>query len=162
MMSLFNPWVILSILIAIGSAFGGGYSKGKHDEFAKQQLEIAALNADARQKEQALVAAVNTQSNELIKANENAKLVQQKRNSAIDSGALKLRIAVKAPGCPVPASSDAPITSGSNSASASAELDGETAKALIAITDEGDAAIRKLSTCVNLYNEALQTLKVKQ
>ena len=162
MMSLFNPWVILSILIAIGSAFGGGYSKGKHDEFAKQQLEIAALNADARQKEQALVAAVNTQSNELIKANENAKLVQQKRNSAIDSGALKLRIAVKASGCPVPASSDAPITSGSNSASASAELDGETAKALIAITDEGDAAIRKLSTCVNLSNEALQTLKVKQ
>ena len=161
-MSLFNPWVILGILIAIGSAFGGGYAKGKHDEFAKQQLEIAALNADARQKEQALVAAVNTQSNELIKANENAKLVQQKRNSAIDSGALKLRIAVKASGCPVPTSSDAPVTSGSNSASASAEIDGETAKALIAITDEGDAAIRKLATCVSLYNEALQTLKVKQ
>ena len=69
-MSLFNPWVILGILIAIGSTFGGGYSKGKHDEFAKQQLEIAALNADARRKEQALVAAVNTQSNQLMKANQ--------------------------------------------------------------------------------------------
>jgi hypothetical protein len=160
-MSLFNPWVILGILIAIGSAFGGGYSKGKHDEFTKQQLEIAALNADARQKEQALVSAVNTQSNQLMKANQNAKLLQQKRNTDIDSGALRLRIAVKASECAVPTSSDTPITSGSNSASASAELDGETAKALIAITDEGDAAIRKLATCVSLYNEALQTLKVK-
>lgn len=160
-MSLFNPWVILGILIAIGSAFGGGYSKGKHDEFTKQQLEIAALNADARQKEQALVAAVNTQSNQLMKANQNAKLLQQKRNTDIDSGALRLRVAVKASECAVQASSDAPVTSGSNSASASAELDGETAKALIAITDEGDAAIRKLATCVSLYNEALQTLKVK-
>ena len=73
-MSLFNPWVILGILIAIGSAFGGGYSKGRHDEFTKQQLQIASLNADARQKEQALVSAVNTQSNQLMKANQNAKL----------------------------------------------------------------------------------------
>ena len=160
-MSLFNPWVILGILIAIGSAFGGGYSKGKHDEFTKQQLQIAALNADARQKEQALVAAVNTQSNQLMKANQNAKLLQQKRNSDIDSGALKLRIAVKASECAVHASSDTTATSGSNSGSASAELDGETSKALIAITDEGDAAIRKLATCVSLYNEALQTLKGK-
>ena len=157
----FHQLVILGILIAIGSAFGGGYSKGKHDEFAKQQLEIAALNADARQKEQALVAAVNTQSNQLMKANQNAKLLQQKRNSDIDSGALRLRVAVKASECAVHASSDTPVTSGDNSGSASAELDGETSKALIAITDEGDAAIRKLSTCVSLYNEALQTLKVK-
>jgi hypothetical protein len=160
-MSLFNPWVILGILIAIGSSFGGGYSKGKHDEFTKQQIQIAALNADARQKEQALVAAVNTQSNQLMKANQNAKLLQQKRNSDIDSGALKLRVAVKASECAVHASSDTPVTSGDNSGSASAELDPEIAKALIAITDEGDAAIRKLATCVSLYNEALQTLKVK-
>ena len=160
-MSLFNPWVILGILIAIGSAFGGGYSKGKHDENVRQQVEIAALNADARQKEQALVAAVNTQSNQLMKANQNAKLLQQKRNSDIDSGALRLRVAVKASECAVHASSDTPVTSGDNSGSASAELDGETSKALIAITDEGDAAIRKLATCVSLYNEALQTLKVK-
>lgn len=160
-MSLLNPWVILGILIAIGSAFGGGYSKGKHDEFTKQQLQIAALNADARQKEQALVSAVNTQSNQLMKANQNAKLLQQKRNTDIDSGALRLRIAVKASECAVHAPSDATATSGSNSGSASAELDPETSKALIAITDEGDAAIRKLATCVSLYNEALQTLKVK-
>jgi len=160
-MSLFNPWVLLGILLAVASSFGTGYLKGTNDENDRQKLEIAALNEDARQKEQVLITAVQNQSLKLQKANQNAKLLQQKRNSDIDSGALKLRIAVKASGCPVPASSDAPVTSGDNSGSASAELDGETSKALIAITDEGDAAIRKLNTCVSLYNEALQTLKVK-
>ena len=160
-MSLFNPWVLLGILLAVASSFGTGYLKGTNDENDRQKLEIAALNEDARQKEQVLVTAVQNQSLKLQKANQNAKLLQQKRNTDIDSGALKLRIAVKASGCPVQASSDAPVTSGDNSGSASAELDGETSKALIAITDEGDAAIRKLATCVSLYNEALQTLKVK-
>ena len=160
-MSLFNPWVLLGILLAVASSFGTGYLKGTNDENDRQKLEIAALNEDARQKEQVLVTAVQNQSLKLQKANQNAKLLQQKRNSDIDSGALKLRIAVKASECAVQASSDAPVTSGDNSGSASAELDGETSKALIAITDEGDAAIRKLATCVSLYNEALQTLKVK-
>jgi len=160
-MSLFNPWVLLSIAMAIFSSFGGGYYKGKHDENTRQQIEIAALNADARQKEQALTSAVNAQANQLMKANQNAKLLSQKRAADIDSGALKLRIAVKASECSVHTSSDTPVTAGVNSGTTSAELDGETSKALIAITDEGDAAIRKLNTCLSLYNEALQTLKGK-
>ena len=160
-MSLFNPWVILGILIAIGSSFGGGFMKGKHDEFNRQQLEIAALNAEARQKEQALVSAVNAQAIQLQKANQNAKLVQQKRNADIDSGTLRLRLPVKATNCPVSVSTDATATSGSDTGTASAELDAETAKSLIAITEEGDAAIRKLNTCLSLYNQALETLKGK-
>lgn len=160
-MSLFNPYVLLGIVLAIFSAFGGGYYKGGQDEVSRQQLEIAKLNSDARQKEQALTAAVNAQATQLMKANQNAKLLQQKHNADIDSGALKLRIAVKASGCPVPASTDATATSGADLGTATAELDGETAKALIALTSEGDAAIRKFNTCVNLYNEALQTLKGK-
>jgi hypothetical protein len=160
-MSLFNPWVLLSIVMAIFSSFGGGYYKGKHDENTRQQIEIAALNADARQKEQALTSAVNAQANQLMKANQNAKLLSQKRAADIDSGALKLRIAVKASECSVHTSSDTSATTGANSGTTSAELDRETSKALIAITDEGDAAIRKLNTCLSLYNEALQTLKGK-
>jgi len=160
-MSLFNPYVLLGIVLAIFSAFGGGYYKGGQDETTRQQLEIAKLNGEARQKEQALTAAVNAQATQLMKANQNAKLLQQKHNADIDSGALKLRIAVKASDCPVPASTDAAATSGADLGTATAELDGETAKALIALTSEGDAAIRKFNTCVNLYNEALQTLKGK-
>ena len=161
-MSIFNPYVLIAIVLSVIGAFGGGYYKGSKDEFNRQQLEIAKLNAEARQKEQSLVSLVTSTSLQLSKANQNAKLAQQKRNTDIDSGALRLRIPVKAPDCPVPVSPDATITPGAGTGtSATAELDGETAKSLIAITEEGDAAIRKLNTCLTLYNQTLETLKGK-
>jgi len=158
-MSIFNPYVLLGILLSILSAFGGGYYKGRHDEVTRQQLEIAKLNSEARQKEQALVSAVNAQATQLMKANQNAKLLQQKRDADIESGALKLRIAVKASDCSVPATTDAATPGGNSVGTASAELDPATAKSLVAITDEGDTAIRKLAACVTLYNQARETLR---
>jgi len=156
-MSLFNPWVLLGILMAVLSAFGGGYLKGSNDEVTRQQLEIAALNAEAREKEKALIAAVQTQSTKLQKANQDAKLAQQKRNLDIDSGALKLRIPIQAPVCPVHTATDTPVASG-DSVQATAEFDRETAKSLIAITDDGDKAIRQLNACIDAYNNVYQTL----
>jgi hypothetical protein len=156
-MSLFNPWVLLAILIAICSSFGGGYYKGGQDEFAKQQIEIARLNAEARQKEQALVSAVNNTSNKLAKANYEAKLQTQKLHSAIDSGTFKLRIPVKAANCPVPTATDTAPASG-DSVQATAELDGTIAKSLVAITDQGDANTRQLNACIDAYNAAYQTI----
>jgi hypothetical protein len=156
-MSLFNPWVLLGILMAVVGSFGGGYLKGSNDEVTRQQLEIAALNAEARVKEQALITAIQTQSTKLQKANQDAKLAQQKRNADIDSGALRLRLPVKAPNCPVQATPDAPIASG-DSVQTSAELDRETAKSLVAITDDGDKAIRQLNACIDAYNTVYQTL----
>ena len=157
-MSLFNPWVLLGILMAIVGSFGGGYLKGSDDELTRQQLEIAALNAEARVKEQSLITVVQTQSIKLQKANQDAKLAQQKRNSDIESGALRLRLPVKAPVCPVHTASDAPATP-RDSVQTSAELDGETAKSLVAITDQGDANTRQLNACIDAYNAAYQTLK---
>jgi hypothetical protein len=156
-MSLFNPWVLLSILIAVLGAFSGGYLKGGEDENARQQLEIASLNAEARVKEQALITVVQTQSIKLQKANENAKLAQQKRDLDIDSGALRLRLPVKAPVCSVQATSDTP-TEPRDSVQATAELDRETAKSLIAITEDGDKAIRQLTACQDAYNSVYETL----
>jgi len=157
-MSLFNPYVLLGILLSVLSAFGGGYYKGGQDEVTRQQLEIAELNAQARQKELALTAAVNAQATQLMKANQNAKLQAQKRDADIESGLIKLRLKTS---CPISTASDASSASGANLGTASAELDPTTAKSLVAITDEGDTAIRKLNTCIALYNEAYQTLKGK-
>ena len=157
-MSLFNPWVLLGILMAVVGAFGSGYYKGGEDENARQQLEIAALNAEARVKEQALITVVQTQSTKLQKANQDAKLAQQKRNADIDSGALRLRLPVKAPVCPVHTATDTPAES-RDSVQTSAELDGETAKSLVAITDDGDKAIRQLNACIDAYTTVYETLK---
>lgn len=159
-MSLFNPYVLLGIVLAVLSSFGGGYWKGKHDEVTRQQLEIAALNAEARAKEQVLVSAIQTQATKLQKANQDAKLAKLKRNADIDSGAIRLRVAVKAPNCPISTTTDTTATSG-DSVQATAELDAEVAKSLVAITDQGDANTRQLNACIDAYNAVYQTLKGK-
>jgi hypothetical protein len=156
-MSLLNPWVLLGIAMAVVGSFGGGYLKGSNDEVTRQQLEIAALNAEARVKEQALISAIQTQSTKLQKANQDAKLAQQKRNADIDSGALKLRVPIQAAVCPVSADSDAPPAP-RDSVQATTELDREIAKSLVAITDQGDANTRQLNACIDAYNTAFQTI----
>ena len=157
-MSLFNPAVWIGLLLSLAASFGFGYYKGGMDEFLKQQAEIAKLNDEARQKEQALVTAVQTQATQLVKAEQNAKLLSQKRNTDIDSGALKLRIPVKTPVCSVQATTDATVAP-RDSVQTNAELDREVAKALVAITDDGDKAIRQLNSCIDAYNAVYQTLK---
>ena len=142
---------LLSGLIALLLTFGGGYFYGKHVEREVQQAEVDRLNTEARAKETALAAAVTTTAEALRKTNEKAKLATQQRDAAIDSGALKLRVKAT---CPVHTPADAPASSGDNRGEASAELDREIAKALVAITDEGNRAIEKLNACIILYNNA--------
>jgi hypothetical protein len=129
----------------------GGYWYGGHVEKEAQQAEVDRLNTEARAKEQALTAAVTTTANALRKSDEKAKFETQKRNADIDSGALRLRLKTT---CPVPATTDSPAPTGDSRGEASAELDRETAKALIALTEEGDRAIEKLNACITLYNNA--------
>jgi len=142
---------LLSGLIALLLTFGGGYFYGKHVEKEAQQVEVDRLNTEARAKEQALAAAVTTTADALRKTNEKAKLATKQRDAAIDSGALKLRVKTT---CPVPASPDPATPTGDSGGEASAELDRETAKNLIAIAEEGDRAIQKLNACITLYNNA--------
>ena len=142
---------LLSGLIALLLTFGGGYFYGKHVEKEAQQAEVDRLNTEARAKEQALASAVTTTADALRKTNEKAKIAAKERDAAIDSGALKLRVKTT---CPVPASADTAVASGDSGGAPSAELDRETAKALIALTEEGDRAITKLNACITLYNNA--------
>ena len=157
-MSLFNPWVLLGILMAVLSAAGSGYYKGQHDENTRQQVEIAGLNAIARTKEAALTTAVTSTATALRTSNDKARQISKERDLAIASGALRLRLPVKAPVCPVHTATDTPAES-RDSVQTSAELDGETAKSLVAITDQGDANTRQLNACIDAYNAAYQTLK---
>jgi hypothetical protein len=157
-MSLFNPWVLLGILMAVLSAAGSGYYKGKHDENTRQQVEIAALNAKARDTEQAMAQVAQTYAQTLRKANNVAKVKEDKLRSDIAAGKRKLFIPVQAPDCAVSASTDAPVTDGDNSGETRAELSGQVSESLIAIASEGDTAIRKLNACIESY-ETLRNMK---
>ena len=159
-MSLLNPWVLLGILMAVMSAFGGGYLKGSNDEVTRQQLEIATLNAEARQKEQVLVSAIQTQTAKLQKANQDAKLAQQKRNADIDNGTLKLRLAIKAPNCPISTATD--TESSSRPDTGTAEIQPETSRAILAIGDEADTTVRKLNACLAIYNQVREMINEKK
>ena len=149
---------LLSGLLALLLAFGGGYWYGKHVEAKAQQAEVERLNNQARAKEAALISAVTTTADTLRKTNEKAKLATKQRDAAIDSGALKLRVPVKTT-CPVPASPDTAVASGSGGGEARTELDPAFGKALFAIAEEGDRAIVKLNACITLYNKARESQK---
>ena len=157
-MSLFNPWVLLGILMTVLGAFGSGYYKGGEDENARQQVEIASLNAKARDTEQAMAKVANTYGQTLRKANDVAKVKEAKLRNDVVSGKLRLFIPVKAPDCPLQAAPDAPVAVGDNSGEASAELSGQVSESLIAIASEGDTAIRKLNACIESY-ETLRNMK---
>jgi len=160
-MSLLNPWVLLGIVMAVLSAFGGGYYKGKDSEYQRQQLEIAALNAKARETEQAMAKVAQTYGDTLRKANNVAKAKENQLRADLNTGALKLRIPVKAPTCPsVPVPETATVASGSDSGEARAESGGsvDVAADLLQIAADGDAAIRKLNTCLEAY-ETLRNTK---
>ena len=147
-MSLLNPWVLLSILLAISSAFGGGYWKGYSKAEADQQLEIAKLNEQARKTELEAFGKVNALSAQLARVSTNAKQEIQKRDADIASGTLRLSFATKSPICPT---SDASSARGDNPPRA--ELDPAFAQSIVRVTDDGDQAIRKLNTCIAVYNQ---------
>jgi hypothetical protein len=154
-MSLFNPWVLLGILMAVLSAAGGGYFKGSHDENVRQQVEIAALNAKARETEQNMAKVANTYAETLRKSQNAARTKETKLRADVASGALRLSIPTQSPVC---STSVTAVTAGDNSGETRTELSGQVSETLIAIASEGDAAIRKLNQCIQTY-ETLKGMK---
>jgi len=158
-MSLFNPWILLGILVVFLSVGAGGYQTGKTAERERQQLEIAKLNEAARVKEQALANAVNITATQLVKVNNEAKVQIAKRDAAITAGTLKLRIPTKPTVCPVSTAPDASPASGSDTGST--EIQPETSRAILAIGDEADTTVRKLNACLAIYNQVREMINTK-
>ena len=149
-MSIFNPYVLLGVLLAVLSSFGAGYWKGKDAEYTRQQVEIARLNQEARETEQRMAEVANTYAQTLRKANDAAKTKENKLRSDLASGDRKLYVPVTTT-CGVSTTADSPAPSGNTETRA--ELDGRVAQALVDLTSRGDQAIRSLNTCIEIYDE---------
>jgi len=150
-MSLFNPYVLLGIVLTVLGSFGAGYYSGEQNEYERQQLEIARLNEQARETEQRMGEVAQTYAQTLRKANNVAKAKETKLRTDIASGERKLFIPVKT-SCPVPSAGDSASVAG-DSRETRTELDRSVAEALIAITADGDQAIRKLNACIDQYEK---------
>ena len=150
-MRLFNPYVLLGIVLAVLGSFGVGYYSGEQNEYERQQIEIAALNAKARETEQRMGEVAQTYAQTLRKANNVAKVKEDKLRTDIASGERKLFVSVKAPECAVSTAADSPAAVGNTETRA--ELDSGIAQSLVDLTSRGDQAIRSLNACIDQYNQ---------
>lgn len=143
--------------MAVVGSFGGGYWKGKHDENNRQQVEIAALNAKARETEQNMAKVANTYAETLRKSQNAARSKETKLRADVASGALRLSIPTQSAVC---STSVTAVTAGSDNGEARAESSGSTdvATNLLQIASDGDSAIRKLNLCIETY-ETLRKMK---
>lgn len=130
-MSLLNPSVILTILVALAASFG----YGRHYEYKEQQAEIARLSS-------VMAEEANTASLKFKEEQKDAQKTINKLRADINSGAVRLSI---------PISSSCGSTSGSTEERA--ELDTKVSQDLISITEDGDNAIRELNYCIDRYNK---------
>jgi hypothetical protein len=145
-MNILNPYVILGIVLALLGSFFAGHHKGYAEAEAEQQIEVARLNSVAREVEHVMTGKVNDLSTKLQKATNDAKVEIVKRNISIADGTLRLSVPTRSL-CPT---ADSPASS--DNTAARAELEPAFAQSLIAITDEGDNAIRQLNACIDAYN----------
>jgi prophage endopeptidase len=141
MFSLFNPWVIVGILGLVLSS----YFYGHHQAYVEQAAEIARLNLIERDKEQQMQVMADNHAKDLRKANQNAKTEVAKLQSDLADGRLRFSVST------ISTCKDASIAGGNTESRT--ELDPEVGQTLIAITADGDNAIRQLNACIDIYNE---------
>jgi len=163
MFPMFNPWLILGAVLLLISTYLGAHHLGYNEGYAKSQQEnaerVAKANEEARATETIVVSKVAQTSVKLRKDQSNAEQKVEKIKSDVDTGAIRLSIPV-AQAC-VHTAADAPAPSG-DIGSQRAELDRQTADALISLAAEGDSAIRKHAACVQAYNEVKSQLELKK
>jgi hypothetical protein len=109
-MSIFNPYVLLGIVLTVLVRFWWWLlERVARMRILVSNLRLPNLNAAARQKEQALTMAVTQTATALRTSNAKAKQISKERDLAISSGALRLRLPVKATYCPVQTTTDTPL-----------------------------------------------------
>ena len=144
MLSLTNPWVLLTVLALFAGAFG--YGQKVSDD--AHQAQIAKLNAKARDTEQEMQGKANDHAVELQRTQDEAQAKIDNLQRDVRTGAMRLSIATRPVYTTTVAGAACPAIQESR-----AELDPEAAAALIAIAADGDKAIRQMNALIDFYND---------
>jgi prophage endopeptidase len=142
---------VVAILLLIGAYFYG-HHKGWNERDAEMQAEIAVKNEESRKKEHELQAQLNTQTSQLMEANNAITQKQSALDRAINSGRVRLPSA----SCVQVSSDPRPATG--NSPEESSESDRQTLSLIAAIAADGDRAIVQLNACIDAYNQVKETV----
>ena len=161
-----NPWLILAVLIALGTFYGYGHHKGWTQRDQEMQIEIAKKNAESREKEQKLTEKINQTSTQLQEAN---NVVNQKQ-SALDRAIRAGRVRLPTPGC-VSAPQSPASTAGDRNEKRSepdpapngpTDAERATLAAIAEIVAQGDRNTAQLNACIDSYNQVLEVLNGKR
>ena len=150
-MKLPNPYLLLGVVLALLLTFWAGHHKGYALATLEHQSEVGKLNAQARDREQADAAKINDMAYQLERANNDAEVQINKLRRDLRAGTQRLSVPVVNV-CSAESAAAAP----GDRTEARAELDPKAADDLVAIAQEGDAAIRQLNACIDAYNEVRQ------
>jgi hypothetical protein len=153
----------VGVLVGLGAAFAMGYTEGGTAARHQAQVEasrvtirhLQALNEANRREallEETMTARLAAREREHTE--ELARVQKERDRFAADvrAGAVRLSIPVVAASCPAATRTDSGAAN-LDRHEARAELAPETGLALVAIADEGDAAIRQLGQCIDAYND---------
>ena len=140
-----NPWLIIGVLVALGSFYGYGHHKGWVERDAEMQSEIAQKNEEARAKEQELTKQLNDNSTKLQEANNAISEKQTSLDRAIRAGSLRL----KTTSCVQTSSSPTPPNGNSNQEGSESER--QTLAAIAEIIAQGDRNTAQLNACISAY-----------
>jgi hypothetical protein len=151
-----NPWLIIGVLVALGSFYSYGHHKGWVERDAEMQSEIAQKNDEARVKEQELTKQLNDNSTKLQEANNAISEKQTSLDRAIRAGSLRL----KTTSC-VQTSSNTPVANG-NSNQEGSESDRQTLAAIAEIIAQGDRNTAQLNACIDSYNKVMESVNGKR
>ena len=151
-----NPWLIIGVLVALGSFYSYGHHKGWVERDAEMQSEIAQKNEEARAKEQELTKQLNDNSTKLQEANNAISEKQTSLDRAIRAGSLRL----KTTSC-VQTSSSTPVANG-NSNQEGSESERQTLAAIAEIIAQGDRNTAQLNACIDSYNKVMESVNGKR
>ena len=151
-----NPWLIIGVLVALGSFYSYGHHKGWVERDAEMQSEIAQKNEEARVKEQELTKQLNDNSTKLQEANNAISEKQTSLDRAIRAGSLRL----KTTSC-LQTSSNTPVANG-NSNQEGSESDRQTLAAIAEIIAQGDRNTAQLNACIDSYNKVMEAVNGKR
>jgi len=151
-----NPWLIIGVLVALGSFYGYGHHKGWVERDAEMQSEIAQKNEEARVKEQELTKQLNENSSKLQEANNAISEKQTSLDRAIRAGSLRL----KTTSCVQTSSSPTPPNGNSNQEGSESER--QTLAAIAEIIAQGDRNTAQLNACIDSYNKVMESVNGKR
>jgi prophage endopeptidase len=144
---LIKPLIGVAIVaIAFCIGLGLGWSKGTESAENKYKVILADMEVKAAQDTQAAQQRVAAIDRKRSKEKRDAQTQIDDLTRRIHSGAVRLSIPANCPGGVPRTASDPGVGDGAPRA----ELDRETSADLVAITGDGDEAIRQLNTCQDI------------